>query len=182
MAGFLLMMLGLFNALFPYPAWYLSVGWRIKDAEPTEAALITNRAVGVIAAIVGLVIMVSSCSIGGGGNSDYASAFQKRLLAGEVQDIKVMAGAEPTAALTKEELTKAVDLLAHAPMKGFTLGMTYSGVGEATIIYKDGTTDELLIGSAGGDIDLLPRSGGKAYQVQSDELKSLFRTWISRTG
>ncbi|WP_219837592.1 hypothetical protein [Paenibacillus sp. R14(2021)] len=180
MGGFLLMLLGLFNALFPYPAWYLSVGWRIKDAEPTEAALFTNRAVGVIAAIVGLVIMISSCSIGGGGGSGYASAFQKRLLAGEVQEIKIDIPAN-TPSLSEEERAQAVDLMAHAPMDGFTLGMSYSGAGEATIVYKDGTTDDLLIGTSGG-IELLPRSGDKAYLFQSDELEILFRTWMNRTG
>ncbi|QHT59204.1 hypothetical protein GXP70_03955 [Paenibacillus lycopersici] len=179
MGGFLLMLLGLFNAVFPYPSWYLSVGWRIKDAEPTEAALFTNRAVGVIAAIIGLVIMVSSCSFGGGGSSGYASAFQKRLLAGEVQEMRIGIPADAPS-LSEEELARAVDLMAHAPMDGFTLGMSYSGAGEATIVYMDGTSDDLLITTSGG-IELLPRSGDKAYRIQSDELESLFRAWMSRS-
>ncbi|MFC4812922.1 hypothetical protein [Paenibacillus sp. GCM10023250] len=180
MGGFLLMLLGLFNALFPYPAWYLSIGWRIKDAEPTEAALFTNRAVGVIAAIVGLIVLISSCSLGGGGSSGHVASFQKRLLAGEVQELKVMAGAEPTAAVSKEELAQAVDLMAHAPMDGFTPDMLFSGAGEVTIVYKDGTTDDLLITPSGG-IELHPRSSDKAYRIQSDELESLLHSWLSRT-
>lgn len=181
MGGFLLMLFGLFSTLFPYPAWYLSIGWRIKDAEPSEAALFMNRAVGVVAAIVGLIIMVSSCSLGGG-SSEAASAFQKRLqFVDEVRDIKMGMSADLPSVLSKEEVAHAVDLMAHAKMKGFTLGSSYSGAGEATIVYKDWTTDELLITTSGG-IELIPRTGDKAYLFQSDELESLFHSWLSRSG
>ncbi|QHW34007.1 hypothetical protein GZH47_26590 [Paenibacillus rhizovicinus] len=181
MGGFLLMLLGIFNAAFPYPAWYMSIGWRIKDAEPTEAALFMNRAVGVIAALVGLIIMFSSCSVGGGSSSGYADVFQKRLIAGEVQDIKMGMSAAAPSVLTEDEVAHAVDLMAHAPMESFKLDAMYGAGGEATIVYADGTTDELLLWGPSGGIELHPRSGGdRAYRFQSDELESLFRSWGKR--
>ena len=55
-AGLLFIALGAFNALAPNGAWYISYGWRFKDAEPSEMALGLGRAGGVAAILLGLVI------------------------------------------------------------------------------------------------------------------------------
>ena len=39
---------GVFDLCLPKAAWYLECGWKIKDAEPSEAALWANRAAGVL--------------------------------------------------------------------------------------------------------------------------------------
>ena len=57
-AGLLLMALGLFEAVFPKAAWYLGYGWRYKDAEPSDAALIFARIGGVAATVIGFVLLV----------------------------------------------------------------------------------------------------------------------------
>lgn len=54
--GVLFIALGAFNALTPGTAWYLSHGWRYKDAEPSEAALFFNRAGGVFLILFGIVL------------------------------------------------------------------------------------------------------------------------------
>lgn len=41
--SFIIIGLGLFGTLFPYAAWFLEIGWRLQDAEPSEFALIVNR-------------------------------------------------------------------------------------------------------------------------------------------
>lgn len=51
---FLLILIGLFNVFFPRAAWYLEIGWKIKDSEPSEGALIFHRVMGVIFCIVGI--------------------------------------------------------------------------------------------------------------------------------
>ena len=43
-----LLILGLFSLFYPYGVWYLERGWYYKDAEPSEAALIFNRVVGIL--------------------------------------------------------------------------------------------------------------------------------------
>ena len=53
----LLWAIGLFNVLAPRAAWYLSYGWRFKDAEPSDAALMMARIGGVIAIIIGFCVM-----------------------------------------------------------------------------------------------------------------------------
>ncbi len=56
-AGLLLLLLGLFGAVCPRTAWHLSYGWRFKNAEPSDAALLANRAGGVFAAVLGVVLL-----------------------------------------------------------------------------------------------------------------------------
>ena len=52
-----LLAVGVFNAANPQAAWHLSHGWRYKNAEPSEAALVVAR-VGGIAACVIAVLMI----------------------------------------------------------------------------------------------------------------------------
>lgn len=44
----LLLAVGIFNILSPKTAWMLSHGWRYKDAEPSDMALLANRLGGVL--------------------------------------------------------------------------------------------------------------------------------------
>ena len=55
--GLLFIALGLFSALSPHTAWYLEWGWRYKDAEPSDTALMMERIGGVFAVIVGVLVM-----------------------------------------------------------------------------------------------------------------------------
>lgn len=53
-AAFILIILGGFSLAFPYASWYISYGWRYKNAEPSDTALIMARISGGIAVIVGV--------------------------------------------------------------------------------------------------------------------------------
>lgn len=55
----ILILLGLLNLLKPEVSWYLSDGWKFKDAEPSDLALGLARVVGVIMIIVGLIGLLS---------------------------------------------------------------------------------------------------------------------------
>ncbi len=59
MALFLLA-LGLMNLLRPRWSWYLSHGWRFKDAEPSDTALLVNQLGGLVALIVGVFLLLAS--------------------------------------------------------------------------------------------------------------------------
>lgn len=58
MLGLLLILLGAVNAAFPRKMWQLSYGWRYKNAEPSDAALIVGRIGGVIAVVAGVVCVI----------------------------------------------------------------------------------------------------------------------------
>ncbi|MCA0969311.1 hypothetical protein LCM20_01750 [Halobacillus litoralis] len=55
-SGLLVSIIGLIAAFFPYAAWYVEIGWKLRGAEPSDLALGANRVVGVVLAIVGLFI------------------------------------------------------------------------------------------------------------------------------
>lgn len=52
--GLVLIALGLWYTLSPRSAWYLSWGWRYKDAEPSDAALVVSRISGVLVILFGI--------------------------------------------------------------------------------------------------------------------------------
>ena len=54
-----LLLIGVFNTAWPKGAWYLEVGWKLRDAEPSDAALKVNRAIGVLALIVAGILMIA---------------------------------------------------------------------------------------------------------------------------
>ncbi len=53
----LLLIVGIFNTAAPQAAWYLSDGWRFKDAEPSETALDLTRFGGIVAIIIAVFMM-----------------------------------------------------------------------------------------------------------------------------
>lgn len=52
--GLLLIALGLWYVLSPHSAWYLSYGWRYKDAEPSDTALVGARISGILVILFGI--------------------------------------------------------------------------------------------------------------------------------
>lgn len=53
----LLIIYGLVSIFSPKTAWKLSLGWQIKDSEPSNSALIANRIGGIFMVIAGPVII-----------------------------------------------------------------------------------------------------------------------------
>lgn len=56
---FFLLVIGVINTAWPQATWYLETGWKIKDAEPSEAALIWGRVVGVALLIIAAVMIIA---------------------------------------------------------------------------------------------------------------------------
>ncbi|UMZ74371.1 DUF6199 family natural product biosynthesis protein [Natranaerofaba carboxydovora] len=57
--GVIIFALGLLGVFRPKTVWYLEIGWKVKDTEPSELALIANRVIGGILLIIGLGLMFS---------------------------------------------------------------------------------------------------------------------------
>ena len=55
----LLLIVGAVNTIWPQAAWFLEMGWKIKDAEPSDAALGWNRVVGVVALIIVAIMIIA---------------------------------------------------------------------------------------------------------------------------
>lgn len=50
--------LGLWGLLSPRSMWYVGYGWRFRDAEPSDAALIAERIGGGLVVLVGIVLLL----------------------------------------------------------------------------------------------------------------------------
>ena len=55
--GFLLLIIGGLSAINPEAAWQWEIGWKVKDAEPSDAYLLYTRVVGIIFGIIGLILI-----------------------------------------------------------------------------------------------------------------------------
>ena len=54
-----LLFVGSINTACPQLTWYLDVGWKVKDGEPSEAALAWNRGTGIVMLVIaGIMILV----------------------------------------------------------------------------------------------------------------------------
>jgi len=51
--------LGIIGTFFPKVSWYISEGWKFKDAEPSTAALIITRVGGVISIMIGFYLFTA---------------------------------------------------------------------------------------------------------------------------
>lgn len=53
----LLIALGIWHAASPYSAWYLSRGWRYKNAEPSDLVLGMTRFGGIVVIVIGIIVL-----------------------------------------------------------------------------------------------------------------------------
>lgn len=58
LAGLLLILFGALGAAVPRAVWYLDCGWRYKDAEPSDLALLVHRFGGVVMVVLGLILLL----------------------------------------------------------------------------------------------------------------------------
>ena len=55
LVGLIAIVCGLINIISPETGWYLSHGWKYKDAEPSDASLVWGRVSGVICIVIGII-------------------------------------------------------------------------------------------------------------------------------
>lgn len=58
--GLIALIIGVVNIASPETAWYLSDGWKYKDAEPSDEALLLTRVGGGSAILIGLGFMFAN--------------------------------------------------------------------------------------------------------------------------
>lgn len=57
--GLILLIIGGLSAINPESAWKWEMGWKVKNAEPSDAYLVYARISGIVMCIVGLVLIFS---------------------------------------------------------------------------------------------------------------------------
>jgi len=175
LVGFILIIIGVISAVSPQSAWYMSIGWKFRDAEPSDAALAMHRITGVIGVIIGIILIVSSCS-SGFVSTKWEKQFQERVDAGEVVNISFDYGQRT---ITAEEQESLVGMIKEATLTRFDLGSSYGYSGSGEITFRDGEKVELILFGPSGGIELHPSAVSHAYRINSDELESWIRANIT---
>lgn len=64
MVGFALVLLviGIGHVVVPRVSWFLSIGWKLKNASPSAAFMLAFRVGGAVLSVIGLIIIVSVTS------------------------------------------------------------------------------------------------------------------------
>ena len=55
----LLLIVGIINTAWPQATWYLDVGWKVKDAEPSEGAIMYGRVIGIVLLIIAVIMIIA---------------------------------------------------------------------------------------------------------------------------
>ncbi len=160
--GFICIVAGMFAVATPYSAWYLSVGWKFKEAEPSDLALTSHRIGGCVLLIVGLILMVSSCSFSSASN--WPERFQNRLT--ETPIAKITVGFNPEATLSDEEILTVAEMLQKGEYISFDPGTLFSYNTEAVLHFADGYEVSLYI--TGNHVEVHPNETDKAHRFMDD--------------
>lgn len=146
--GVVILAVGLVIAIWPQVAWYLRLGWRFKNSEPSGLALGAERVTGVILVIAGFILIVSSCS---SGNTErrWSEQFKGKLDSGQVQEISI--GMINPTVLNEEETNRMIQMIQDAELRPFDAGNSFGASNTGTITFKDQTrVDMVILGPSGG--------------------------------
>jgi hypothetical protein len=167
----ILLILGVITAVFPYAGWYLSIGWQFKDAEPSDLALGMQRIAGIIFSIIGLVLIISSCSDLISKNT-WPRDFKEKLSAGHVKSIYLDLEGAP---LSEEQKNDILSLIRNAEMR-YVEDKSYSSTYNTSleITFTDGSRE--TIEDHGTHFQIRP-NGVKdtKYLFNSDDLENWIR-------
>ncbi|MCW3793282.1 hypothetical protein OM416_16950 [Paenibacillus sp. LS1] len=175
--GVLVLIIGLIMAIWPYFAWYVRLGWKFKDAEPSDLALSTGRISGIVFVIIGFILIVSSCSTGSGADSKWAEQFKEKLDAGQVKEISI--GMSNPSILSEEEKNTVIQMIQDAELRPFDAGNVIGSNNAGKITFTDETSLEIVIFGPSGGIELHPMATEKEFEIMSEELKTWIHTYYS---
>ncbi|MCP1187489.1 DUF6199 family natural product biosynthesis protein [Paenibacillus sp. 1781tsa1] len=175
--GVLVLIIGLIMAIWPYFTWYLRLGWKFKNAEPSDLALSAGRISGIVFVIVGFILIVSSCSTGSGAERKWEEQFNEKLDAGQVKEISI--GMFNPTILSEEEKHTVIDMIQDAELRPFDTGNAFGSNNAGKITFTDETSLDIVIFGPSGGIELHPEGTEMDYEIMSDELKHWFESYYS---
>lgn len=183
--GLFFILIGLFHLAFPYASWYLSIGWKIRDAEPSDGYLVLTRVGGGLAAGIGLIVLVVGIvqavqvTVQQSHKLDGWQTFQREMT---VNNIIAIGEQYQSAKATSEQIKAFVADIKDVNLTfGVTGGNTFSAMDSFTITCRDGYQASLInvdnngtFGIASGTAWLAPD-----YEFNSDSLNTWAQQFIS---
>lgn len=62
--AFVILIIGLFHLFAPRAAWWMSIGWKLRDGEPSDLYIGMSRFGGGLASVVAIIILIVSIAHG----------------------------------------------------------------------------------------------------------------------
>lgn len=148
--GVVLLLVGLFHLAFPYVSWFLSIGWKIRDAEPSDAYLGFTRVGGGIAAGVGLITLIVGilqALVGNYYNTNTFATFAKEMTVSNIRSIREQ---HSSVRATPAQIREFVHDIRGVEITYTVTGGGFSGVNSFTISCRDGYAASLINVDNGG--------------------------------
>lgn len=155
----------------PEALWYLEEGWKHKNAEPSDIALLMNKIGGVVGALVGVGMIIYGLA---GSFSELMPGNELRgvMKVNNIDTVKVTSALEEVIFLGEEEIKEVVEIIREADLKELNTnvfaGTASRRIDSVEIKFENG---EGLI--ARGYINVfLTRFNNTTYTFNADELES----------
>ncbi len=163
---FIIFIYSIITIFAPRMAWYLSSGWKFKNSEPSDGALVFHRLSGIVVAIVTFIILVNNISNSLSTNS-WPNKFLHKITIENVD--KIIVG--DNKGLSSDEIEGFVKVINNVKMRK---GPQESGFGYSktiNIVFKDGTGE--IIYDTEGYFKIRPHGMDSEYSFDSLELQQL---------
>lgn len=157
----------------PKLAWNLSIGWKIKDSEPSDSALVFYRLSSVVASIILAIILFNNLS-NAVGTSRWETNFVKRFTVENIESINITSiNGEKGEPFTAEEIETFARVIGKVEIVKLPVQNSFGYSSSYLVTYKDGTQDKIYYTGIG--FQLRPMGVDSEYRFQSDELEDLVR-------
>ena len=179
--GLIVLIGGLVVFAVPEVAWYLKEGWKFRDAEPSDIALVMNKFGGVVGALIGIGMMIY-----GGTELMQGNELWAVLKVDDIDSVRVTSTSFEAIFLSEEEIKEMIRIIRKSyPSKisEGAFGGAYSesmGKSSASIDKSSESTGESSISIADVRIefknrrDLVLRSYNDVFVAEFDGARYTF--------
>lgn len=173
--AFCALVVGAFHALAPRAAWYMSIGWKLKDGEPSDLYIGMSRFFGSAAAVIALIVIIVRMITGISSahqQTAWVSQFKSNLTVVNVASVTDPFGHSVT---TNQERT-VLSMLRNEDMYPSTV-TSGGGIGELDIQLKDGQTVSIINIQPNSWYLTSNQPGVSPYSFEDANLVAWYENW-----
>ncbi|TCZ76577.1 hypothetical protein E0485_13365 [Paenibacillus albiflavus] len=156
---------GIINIFSPQAGWYLTIGWKFKDAEPSDAALFVQRLSGIIGSIIAIIVLISTIS-SSIHESNWPAKFKERMQPALIAEMHTR-----DYSYSNDEIARIVELIKQSNItrngpQDYSFGYNAS----LEIKFIDGSSETIYVMSG---LEIQPWGVDVKYRFENSELSRL---------
>lgn len=176
--AFLFLFIGLFHVAFPYASWFMSIGWKIQDAKPSDAYMILSRIVGGLVAGIALIVIIVGFIHAGSEQAQTSrewSTFKKEMTVSNISSIQAQYGNTGATPAQIKEFVNDLATISDASPVDTSQGGGFSAMGSFVVTCNDGYVASIININDGGSFGM---AKGNAWLAPDYEFTSTsLLTW-----